>query len=115
MRIAALVAIASSAMLAACGSSATETTSDVPSASVTPTSFVLAAGDSSSVTVFSNRAGTVHWHSTNTSVVTVDSLVDTGTPAVVRAHTAGAAQLNATVILSGQTYTTSVPVRVGAG
>ena len=83
--------------------------------SVDPTSLVLAAGDSSTITVNSTAEGTVRWGSTNASVVTVDSVVGLGDPARVRAKAAGTAQLNATISVQGQTFTTSVPVRVGSG
>jgi hypothetical protein len=111
-----VVTIAAVALAAACSAGGTTETIDTgPKISVNTTSFVLVPGDSAPLVVNSNREGTVRWRSTNTSVVTVDTAVATGDPAIVRARAAGTALLNGTIVVSGQTYTTSVPVRVGAG
>jgi hypothetical protein len=116
MRVVRLLRITAVAVAAACSAGGTtETMSDVPIVSLNATTLVLAAGDSAPLVVNSNREGTVKWRSTNTSVVTVDTAVAVGDPAMVRARAAGTALLNGTVVVSGQTYTTSVPVRVGAG
>ena len=111
MAVTALLAV----VAAGCSSSSGDVTDTGPSASVSPTSFILAAGDSSVVTVFSPQAGSVAWRSSNPAVVTVDSLVDVGTAAVVRAHAAGSASLNGTVKVGGRTFTPVVSVRVGGG
>jgi hypothetical protein len=114
--ITAITAIAAVALAAACSAGGTTETIDTgPKISVNQTNLLLVAGDSAPLVVNSNREGTVRWRSSNTSVVTVDTVVATGDPAMVRARAAGTAVINGTIVVSGQTYTTSVPVRVGAG
>jgi len=116
MRRGALTLVAAALLASACSSSSDPVTTDGGlRLSVNPTSLVLVQGDSSIITVNSTAEGTVRWGSSNTSVVTVDSIVGLNDPARVRAKGLGTAQLNASIRVQGQTLTTSVPVRVGGG
>ena len=111
----AVAAVLAATIVAACSSTVNPTEQSGPIVSLNPTSFTFAVGDSSTLTVSSSREGRVRWSSTNPAVVTVDSLVTTGDPARVKARGVGTAQLNGVITIDGQSVSTSVPVRVGAG
>jgi len=113
VRLAPYTALLTAVTVVACSSLPVDTVPTGPTATVTPESITLDVGDSTTVTVNSNGSGTVRWKSTDPTVVAVDSLVQLGDGAKVRARSRGSALLNGTATIDGQPYSTSVPVRVG--
>jgi uncharacterized protein YjdB len=116
----ALVALASAATLAAC-SPPTQPLNTATGLSFVadPASFFLAAGEAQTVTVSSfpigGASGTVKWSTTDPAVVTVDSIVEVGAPATVRAVSPGSASLRAVIGSNGTQVSLNVAVRVRAG
>jgi hypothetical protein len=81
-----------------------------------PAALLLSPGDAQTIVVSSVPIGpvlgTVKWSSSDTRVVTIDSLVQIGEPATARAVAAGTATLRATVSSAAIQTTLTVAVRV---